>query len=83
MERTTTHNPNNPNNTANIMKNFIPQTAPTPTPTPTPAPAPAPARARARALAHCPTWFVVFLYLTSFGMAFYILFKIYTSLEIL
>ena len=66
--RTTTPQPNN---TANIMKNLTPQTAP--------APAPAPAHS----LAHCPTWFVVVLYLTSFGMVFYILLQIYTSLEIL
>ena len=56
-----------PNTIANIMKNFTPQTAPAP----------------AHSLAHCPTWFVVFLYLTSFGLVFYILLQIYTSLEIL
>jgi hypothetical protein len=64
--RTTTPQPNN---TANIMKNLTPQTAPAPAP--------------AHSLAHCPTWFVVVLYLTSFGMVFYILLQIYTSLEIL
>jgi len=68
IERTTTPHPNN---TANIMKNLTPQTAP------------APATATAYSLAHCPTWFVVVLYLTSFGMVFYILLQIYTSLEIL
>ena len=64
IARTTTPQPNN---TANIMKNLTPQTAPAP----------------AHSLAHCPTWFVVVLYLTSFGMVFYILLQIYTSLEIL
>ena len=42
-----------------------------------------PHTAPAHSLAHCPTWFVVFLYLTSFGLVFYILLQIYTSLEIL
>lgn len=29
----------------------------------------------------CSTWFVVFLYLSSLGMLFFVLFEIYTSLE--